>query len=160
MQNHDTLILGVGNYLMGDEGVGCHAIAYLEERGYAKHTDMLDGGTGGFHLMEHLVNHKHVIMIDAALDNQPEGTVRVFRPKVASDFPHSLSTHEIGLKDLITSLTLTETLPDLYLIAVSAKDYDELRLTLTPAIEGTLPEIQKQVDRVLKHLEEKKIQYT
>jgi len=148
----DTLILGVGNYLMGDEGVGCHAITYLQAEGYGNTLDLLDGGTGGFHLMEHLINHKHVILIDAALDNQPEGTVRVFRPKVASDFPHSLSTHEIGLKDLITSLTLTEHLPDLYLIAVSVKDYDELRITLSPLIAATLPLIQKKVDRILTHI--------
>ncbi len=149
---HNTLVLGVGNYLMGDEGVGCHAIAYLEKAGYNRKVDLLDGGTGGFHLMEHLTTHKHVILIDAAIDTQEEGTVRVFRPKVATDFPHSLSTHEIGLKDLITSLTLTETLPDLYLIAVSVKDYGELRITLSEKIEDTLPEIQTQVNRILSHI--------
>lgn len=149
---HSTLVLGLGNYLMGDEGVGCHAISYLEKAGYDSQVDLLDGGTGGFHLMEHLTTHIHVILIDAAIDTQDEGTVRVFRPKVATDFPHSLSTHEIGLKDLITSLTLTESLPDLYLIAVSVKDYDELRITLSKKIEATLPEIKEQVDRIIKHI--------
>jgi len=152
MPDRDILLLGLGNYLMGDEGVGCHAITYLQTEGYGKALDLLDGGTAGFNLMEHLVNHKHVIMIDATLDNKPEGTVRVFRPKAVSDFPHNLSTHEIGLKDLITALELTDQLPDLYLIAVSVKDYDELRITLSPAIAATLPEIQKQVDRILAHI--------
>ena len=152
MQKRDILLLGLGNYLMGDEGVGCHAISYLQTEGYDKALDLLDGGTAGFNLMEHLVNHKHVIMIDATLDTKPEGTVRVFKPKAVSDFPHNLSTHEIGLKDLITALELTDQLPDLYLIAVSVKDYDELRITLSPAIAATLPEIKQQIDRILNHI--------
>lgn len=152
MHKDDVLILGLGNYLMGDEGVGCHAINYLEKIGYATKANLLDGGTAGFNLMEHLVKHKHAILIDATLDNKPEGTVRVFRPKAVSDFPHNLSTHEIGLKDLITALELTNQLPDMYLVAVSVKDYDELRISLSEAIEATLPEIQRQIDRVLAHI--------
>jgi hydrogenase maturation protease len=154
---HKTLVLGVGNYLMGDEGVGCHAIAYLEKLGYTKYVDLLDGGTGGFHLMEHLTDHEQVILIDAVLDNKPEGTVRVIRPKVSSDFPHHMSTHEIGLKDLITSLLLTEQLPDIYLIAVSVKDYDELGITLSRAIARTLPEIEQRVGRILEKIKAKQV---
>ena len=152
--NKEILVLGVGNYLMGDEGIGCHAVEYLEKHGYSNKVDLLDGGTGGFHLMEHMITHKAVILIDATLDDLPEGTVRVFKPKASIDFPPTLSTHEIGLKDLITSLTLVEKLPDLYLIAISVKDYADLKITMNPIIENTLPEVEKQVDRILVHLEE------
>ena len=62
---NNTLILGIGNYLLGDEGIGCHAISYLEERDYAEKAELMDGGTGGFHLMDHLMRHQHVILIDA-----------------------------------------------------------------------------------------------
>ena len=148
----DNLILGIGNYLLGDEGVGCHAVTYLEEKGFANHADLMDGGTGGFHLMDHLMSHKHVILIDATLDNYPEGTVRVLKPKGHADFPVTLSAHEIGLKDLITSLALIDQYPDLYLVAVSVKDYNELRITLSAPIAAALPEIEKQVNRVLEHV--------
>ena len=147
----DNLILGIGNYLLGDEGVGCHAVTYLEEKGFANHADLMDGGTGGFHLMDHLMSHKHVILIDATLDDYPEGTVRVLKPKGHADFPVTLSAHEIGLKDLITSLALIDQYPDLYLVAVSVKDYNELRITLSPPIAAALPEIEKQVTRILEH---------
>ena len=153
----NSLILGIGNYLLGDEGVGCHAIKYLEERGFGAFADLMDGGTGGFHLMDHLISHNHVILIDATLDDYPEGTVRVIKPKGHQDFPVTLSAHEIGLKDLITSLALINQFPDLYLVAVSVKDYNDLRITLTPPIANALPEIEKQTLRILNHLAQKQV---
>jgi len=150
--NDKPLILGIGNYLLGDEGVGCHAVAYLEKRGFGAQADLLDGGTGGFHLMDHLMHHKHVILIDATLDALPEGTVRVLKPKGHADFPVTLSAHEIGLKDLINSLALINQFPDLYLVAVSVKDYNDLRVTLKPKIKAALPAIEKEVKRILTHL--------
>lgn len=148
-QKNDNLILGIGNYLLGDEGVGCHAVNYLQEKGFGTFADLLDGGTGGFHLMDHLVSHKRIILIDATLDDYPEGTVRIIKPKGHQDFPVTLSAHEIGLKDLITSLTLIDQFPDLYLIAVSVKNYDELRVTLSKPILNTLPEIERKVSELL-----------
>jgi hydrogenase maturation protease len=153
MPENKTLILGIGNYLLGDEGIGCHAISYLEERGCSEKAELMDGGTGGFHLMDHLMRHNHVILIDATLDNLPEGTVRVLRPKGHYDLPTTLSAHEIGLKDLISSLALLDAFPDLYLIAISVKDYNTRRITLSDTIAATLPEIHNQVNRILAHIE-------
>lgn len=153
MQNK-PLVLGIGNYLLGDEGIGCHAVKYLEEKGFNSKAELVDGGTGGFHLMGHLVSHNKVIMIDATLDFLEEGTVRVLKPKVPKDFPTNLSAHEIGLKDLITSLTLIDQFPDLFLIAVSVKDYDKLNVELSEPLRSCLPEIEKQVVRILAHIEQ------
>lgn len=150
----ETLILGIGNYLLGDEGIGCHAVKYLKQNGYDAQADLLDGGTGGFHLMDHLISHKTVILIDATLDQHDEGTVRIIKPTGYKDFPQTLSAHEIGLKDLITSLTLIEQMPKVYLIAVSVKDYDELRVDLSAEIVKALPTIKVKVDRVFEILNE------
>ena len=60
------LILGVGNLLMGDEGVGVAAIRYLEERGFAERAELVDGGTSGFHLLGLFRHQQHLILIDAA----------------------------------------------------------------------------------------------
>jgi hydrogenase maturation protease len=151
MQNN-VLILGIGNYLMGDEGVGCHAIKYLEELGYGNVVRLLDGGTGGFHLLSELTGYEHVILIDATLDHFDEGTVRVLRPKGHAELPVTLSAHEIGLKDLISSLTLLNAFPDLFLIAISVKDYDELRIGLSEKLEQSLPVIRLHVDRIFTHM--------
>jgi hydrogenase maturation protease len=51
MERKKILVLGIGNYLMGDEGIGVHAVNQLEDEGI-EGVDFLDGGTGGFYLLE------------------------------------------------------------------------------------------------------------
>ena len=49
------LILGIGNFLLGDEGIGVHMIQFLEKIKLSANVSLLDGGTGGFHLLSYLV---------------------------------------------------------------------------------------------------------
>ena len=67
----DILILGVWDFLMGDEGVGVHAIKILEKENLRQRVDLLDGRTGGFHLIGHLESYPYVIMIDATSTENP-----------------------------------------------------------------------------------------
>ena len=85
------LVLGIGNLLMGDEGVGIQAVRRLELEKWPGKVDFLDGGTGGFHLLSYLEEYPHIVIIDASLDNFPEGHVRYIRPRFAKDFPPTLS---------------------------------------------------------------------
>ncbi|MCR4376213.1 MAG: hydrogenase maturation protease, partial [Acidobacteria bacterium] len=97
-----ALVLGIGNLLMGDEGVGVRVVEALERaRWRPDGVTLVDGGTGGFHLLEYLQEFTPIVMIDATLDGQPAGTVSVLRPKYASDFPRALTAHDIGLRDLV-----------------------------------------------------------
>jgi len=151
------LILGVGNYLMGDEGLGVHFIQRLEGHDLPKGVDKLDGGTAGFQLMEYLENYHTIIMIDATLDQHPAGTIRLIQPRFASDFPRAMSTHEIGLKDLVESLVLMNRLPTVFLYVVSVEDIAALRVTLSPAVEEALTRLRQlvlgKVTEELKRLE-------
>ena len=139
------LILGVGNLLMGDEGVGVAAIRYLEDHGFAAHAELVDGGTSGFHLLGRFRNQQHLILIDAATDNQPLGTVSLIRPRYASDFPPTLTAHDIGLKDLIESAALLGYWPEVDLITVSIGDLGLMTMDLSPAVTAALPRIAQLV---------------
>ena len=136
-----TLILGVGNLLLKDEGVGIHVIQALETENLPTGVHLLDGGTGGFHLMGTLQKYEHIIMIDATLDRQPPGTVRVLQPRYVSDFPALMSAHEIGLRDMIEAMALTEKLPEIELIVVSVADVSEVGMELTPEVAAAIPEV-------------------
>ncbi len=70
------LVLGIGNLLMGDEGLGVHYARRMEQESLPEEVTVLDGGTVGFNLMEALENHEHVIMVDATLDGRPEASGR------------------------------------------------------------------------------------
>lgn len=143
------LILGIGNYLMGDEGFGVHFIQYLQNENLPENVDLLDGGTGGFQLMGYLEEYPAVIIIDATLDNNAPGSIRLIEPRFAKDFPRSMSTHEIGLKDLVESLSLLGKLPKVYLYVVSVADIANLQVGLSSDVQNALP-IMKNI--VLKKL--------
>lgn len=140
-----VLIMGIGNYLMGDEGVGVHVAQRLAKETLPEGVDVLDGGTGGFFLMEYFENYPVVILIDATLDDRPTGTIRVIEPRFASDFPRAMSTHDIGLRDLVEGLAILGKLPKIYLFAVSIEMIQSQQIELSPALERIMPELLAQV---------------
>ncbi len=122
---NDTLILGIGNYLMRDEGTGVHFIHFLEKNPLPFAVDILDGGTGGFHLLEYFETYPKIIIVDATLDGQPAGTIQCIRPRYAVDFPKAMSTHDIGLKDLVSVLQILGKMPEIILFTVSVDSIQE-----------------------------------
>jgi hydrogenase maturation protease len=143
------LILGIGNVLLGDEGIGVHTVRALANKTLPENVTILDGGTGGFHLMSYLQDYPKIIMIDATIDGKPPGTISVIKPKYASDFPKSLSAHDIGLKDLIESVALIDKLPDITLITVSIVSLPGMSLELTQEVEATIPHVIDKINRLL-----------
>lgn len=140
------LILGIGNYLMGDEGIGVHLARYLEKEFSGQpNLDILDGGTGGFHLMPWFEAYPHVILVDATLDDQEEGKITLIKPKFSRDFPRAMSTHDIGLKDVIEGMQLLGTMPDIYLFTVSIASVQPMQVDLSPKIEKSIPELIRKI---------------
>ena len=150
-----TLVLGIGNLLMGDEGVGVHAVRVLEQdlastvAQSAGSLTIVDGGTGGFHLLSYLTDYDPVILIDATLDGRPAGTVSVLEPRYASDFPRALTAHDIGLRDLIEAAVLSGPLPKIWLITVSIAELQSMQTTMTPPVEAAIPEVVARVRQFL-----------
>lgn len=144
---NNTLVLGVGNLILKDEGVGIHVIQKLEKEKLPDNIDLMDGGTGGFHLVGQLQDYDSIIMIDATLDEYPPGTIRVLHPRLATDFPPLMSAHEIGLRDMIEAMILTGKLPCIHLIVVSVEDISEVSMELSP-------EVEKAVDKVIDKIKE------
>lgn len=147
-----VLILGVGNYLMGDEGAGVHAARELDGTFDPETVEVLDGGTAGFQLMEFLEKYPTVIMIDATLDDRPPGTIRLIEPRFAADFPKAMSTHEIGLKDLVESLTLLAKLPKIYLFVISIQEVQPLSIDLTKEVKDAIPKLKFEISKLLKSI--------
>ena len=138
-------ILGVGNYLMGDEGVGVHFANMLEKEDLPDGIRVVEGGAGGFKLMEFLDDGAHVVLVDATLDHHPAGTIRHIVPKFAADFPKAMSTHEIGLKDLVESLMLLGRLPPIHLFVVTIPSIQPVSIELSDEVRACLPELRRQV---------------
>jgi hydrogenase maturation protease len=111
--NH-TLILGIGNTLLSDEGAGVHALEYLRSR----HPEIpgvhyLDGGTLSFTLAGEIEDADKLIVIDAAQLDASPGTVRCMTGQEMDRFlgTGKCSVHEVGLLDLMDIARLTDTFP-------------------------------------------------
>lgn len=98
-----TLILGLGNPLQGDDGVGCRVIQALEQRTLPKGVEVLDGGTPGVGLVNLLEGRRQVIIIDAAEMGEPPGTVRQFPPEALAltGSAERFSLHRSGVADAL-----------------------------------------------------------
>jgi hydrogenase maturation protease len=142
---NQVLVLGIGNLLMGDEGVGVAVVRDLERRPLPEGVTVVDGGTGGFHLLSHLTEHDPVIMVDATMDGQPAGTLSLLEPRFASDFPRSLTAHDIGLRDLVASAAMLGQLPRVYLLTVSIDHMQPMELALSPAVAAAVEQASARV---------------
>lgn len=116
MQHARTLVLGIGNTLLTDEGAGVHSVRRLEAEGDAiEGVSFLDGGTLSFALAGPIAESKALIVIDASELGRPPGSVETFVGKRMDRFLGSRpkrSVHEVGLLDLMQIARLTGSLPD------------------------------------------------
>lgn len=144
-----TLILGVGNILVGDEGVGVHLVRELAAERWPEHVTVLDGGTGGFHLLEYLQQHPRVVLVDATRDGSPAGTVRSFRAATPAECPPALGAHDIGLRDLLAAAALLGGWGEVLVVTIAVETLEPMCLELSPAVAAALPEAKAVVRRLV-----------
>ncbi|NIP71745.1 MAG: hydrogenase maturation protease [Gammaproteobacteria bacterium] len=109
-----TLVLGIGNILLGDEGAGVHAVRRLQRQGASEGVAYLDGGTLGLALAGRIAECERLIVIDAAELECAAGTVHSFVDEAMDGFlstRHGRSVHEVGLIDLMAMARLSGRLP-------------------------------------------------
>ena len=139
--NRKTLVLGIGNILMGDEGIGVHVVNEVASRPLPEHVECLDGGTGSFNLLDPMQSAERVVLIDATVDGSTAGTVSLLRPRYSKDYPRTLTAHDIGLKDLIDAFYLMGDEPDVTLFAVSIDNYQEMTMDLSDAVRAAISKV-------------------
>lgn len=141
------LVMGVGNYLMGDEGIGVHIVQEMAKIDLPENLDILDGGTGGFTLLSCFEAYPVIIILDATMDGKAPGTISLIKPKFASDFPNALSVHDVGLKDMIEAVYLMDTVPEIHLITISIEEMKPMSIGLSKPVGQAIP---RAIDKILK----------
>ena len=146
-----TLVLGLGNVIMGDEGVGVHVVRAVEKEILPAGVDCLDGGTGGFILLEPLEQADRIILIDATMDENPIGTVTRTTPRFSRDYPPTLTAHDIGIKDLLDAFYISGGGPEVVLYAITIDPVQPIRMSLSAGGEKAAAEA---IARIVAELEE------
>ena len=132
-----TLLLGIGNILISDEGIGIHVINHIKSNSISEQDyDILDGGTGGFNLLYIISEYENVIIVDAIMDKEKTGTISVRHPKYSKDYPDMLSAHDFGLKAMIDSLIFMNKLPNIIIVTVSINcSLKEIKLDISSELK-------------------------
>ncbi len=111
-----TLVLGVGNVLLADEGAGVHAMRYMQEHYDLPDASYLDAGTLSFTLAADIAEADNLIVFDAAQIDATPGEIRIFQDEEVDDFLKSgrCSVHEVGFADLMDIARLEGYMPKHY----------------------------------------------
>ena len=141
------LLLGVGNVLCTEEGVGVHAANHLAENyTFSDNVTVMEGGTLGKLLMPSLSECELVIIMDAVLGGDKPGSVyRLENDGLRKSIGFNDSQHQVDLIDTLIHCDLIGNRPDAVVIGMEPEDWQSISMELTPTV-------QAQFDRFISHV--------
>ena len=139
-------VIGVGNILLCDEGIGVHVVRELSSRGETPGVEYVDGGVAGATLLNLVEGEERVVLVDAVDAPFPPGTVVRMTPDelIGSGAP-AWSLHDLNLADTLGMMRLRETLPEMILLGVVPADIETYSLELSEPLAARFGEIVEKV---------------
>lgn len=148
-------ILGIGNVLMGDDGLGPTVVEILQSRyELPSHVEIVDGGTPGLDFLPYISNARSVIVVDTVSSAGRPGAIKIYRDReiIGSAPPPRLSPHQPGLRESLMATELTDANPDeLVLIGVVPETVEQgtrLSAAVEAAIDEVLATVIAELDRL------------
>jgi hydrogenase maturation protease len=141
------LILGVGNLLLTDEGLGIHAVRkLLDLAGLPEDVEIVDGGTAGLGLLYYLEGVERLVIIDAVDSGNPPGTmVRLSGDQIPAYMAMKLSPHEITLPDFLAAAKLRDLYPQEVIVWGIQPESLEVGVELSATLAARLDELVSNV---------------
>lgn len=135
----DTVVVGVGNTILADDGVGVHAARLLEnDPRVPAGVQILDGGTIGLNLLPYVSDASRVLFLDAVNTGEAPGTLSRMSGKDLLDSSHGINVHQLGVADLIAALALVSEKPQEIVVLGVQPVSTDWSTSLTPEVEAAL----------------------
>ena len=143
----DILILGLGNFLLRDDGLGIRALERLQDRyELPEGVECVDGGVMGLELMAHVEGRTHLLAIDAVqTGREPGSLVRLEGDEIPKGLTFKLSMHQVSFADIMALSTLRGTLPPRLVVWGIVPAELETGVGLTPIVESQLDRLVEAV---------------
>ena len=140
------LVLGIGNILLSDEGVGVHVIEKMRQVSMSEDVELVDGGTAGADLLDVLAEREKVIVVDAVqADCEPGTVLRFTADELVQSSQDSMSLHELGLAEALTMTGQLGCAPeDVVVFGIKPKDIG-YGLELSEEIAASVPKVVELV---------------
>jgi hydrogenase maturation protease len=155
VKKKDILVLGIGNTILKDEGIGVRVAEKMMEMSLPPEVEVMDGGIKGLDLLYYIEGRKKVIVVDAVKAGAPPGTLFRFTDNdIAAKKGVMRSAHGIDFSDVIAVARFTGTKPD-EVIFLGVEPYDlSVSMELSPKIEEMIPIlinlVMKEIDAYLR----------
>jgi hydrogenase maturation protease len=135
----NVVVLGLGNLIRKDDGVGIHALHLLSaDRRVPEKVQIIEGGTLGLDLLSAVKGASHLLALDAVDTAAPPGTLSHFANEDLNNLPVSKSVHLLGFADLLGALRILETAPvEVVLLGIQPETID-WGVTLSPVVDAAL----------------------
>lgn len=149
---NSIVVLGVGNILLTDEGLGVHVVEDLKANyTFTPQISLIDGGTMGMELLTYMRGMKKILLIDAVNGGEAPGTIYEFpHRELEQYFTDHISVHEVGMQDILRIRAIQENpLEDAIVIGVEPESLD-VGFEPSAPVQKALPEVKKRVLRVLR----------
>ncbi|GAB6072924.1 HyaD/HybD family hydrogenase maturation endopeptidase [Venenivibrio stagnispumantis] len=130
-------ILGIGNILFKDEGVGVFAVKYLEGNyKFNPNIDLIDAGTAGFGLMEYFEDYDNIILIDTiSINDEPGSIYRLTPQQLVGIGSYHQTAHEVEVLQMLELSALKGKMADVVIIGVVPEDISKSEIGLTQSLE-------------------------
>lgn len=147
MERQRILVLGVGNILFTDEGIGVRAVEEFEQHyRISENVTLMDGGTLGTKLMDTIMESDYLIVVDAVLgDGDPGALYRLVGEDLRQSLAFRNSMHQTDLVDTLVYCDLAGHCPEAVVIGMEPADYETMAVGLSAPAQAALPEMLERV---------------
>jgi hydrogenase maturation protease len=141
-----TLILGVGNILLSDEGIGVRVIEHLQQQDLPEGVELVDGGTAGADLIDVLADRETVIVVDAVRSDKPAGTMLWFGPDdLSAEQDNALSLHDLDIPQTLAMTKMLNCAPTKIIFLGIVPECFTPGMELSQTLASLLPQIAQTV---------------
>ncbi|MCU0800117.1 MAG: hydrogenase maturation protease [Candidatus Thermoplasmatota archaeon] len=147
-----TIIVGIGNPILGDDAVGIHVVRALKEKGVGPDMVIEEAYTGGMNLLDLIIGYDRAILVDSiSIPEKEVGDVLVMDPRKMGS-SHSANPHDVSFTEALELVQRmgAEGIPkEIALVAVNIEPSFDFSATLSPGVKGAIPKAISEINRLL-----------
>jgi hydrogenase maturation protease len=148
--NKDMVIIGIGNILLQDDGVGVHVIKQLEKENLPSTIELVDGGTSTLDTLGFFLDYKKVIVVDCLKAGLEPGTIYKIKPEDIENYQkENLSIHDVQILDVVKMANMMNKYPQVVIFGIEPQKIG-LDLEMTEIMVSKIPEIVSNIKKELK----------
>ncbi|MGV8905298.1 MAG: hydrogenase maturation protease [Acetobacterium sp.] len=146
----DTVIIGIGNILLQDDGIGVHVINQLEKEELPVTIKLVDGGTSTLDMLGFFLDYEKVIVVDCLRAGLKPGTIYKIKPEDINNYEkENLSIHDVQILDVVRMAKMMDRTPLVVIFGIEPEKIS-LELEMTETMIAKIPEIVAHIKKELK----------